>query len=449
MKKTSIYKIALLLIIVSVATVFAVSCSNPDAAEDLHGQGRIPLQSEEDIETDIETEDASGQDTSAETEEEADNQVISFIAAGDNIVHQSVINQAMEEALEQFGDGASEKFYFNGMYSGISDLIAAADIAFVNQEAPIAGALFGYSGHPNFNSPDEVGDTLLSLGFDVINIANNHMLDMDTVYRGTGYKNTISYWKSKDVLMIGGYENSEDYETARILEYNDTTIAFLSYTYDTNSLKLNAGSPECVVPYINDDDIVRHIANAKEEADLVFVSMHWGTENSFTVNSEQKRLAQLIADCGADVIIGHHPHVIQSIEWLEGAGGKSTLCIYSLGNLISTMLDSYNMLGGMVSFDIVKNQSEDGAEKTYSIENVCLEPIVCHYITDVNVLDNQDLPIRFGIELYRLSEYTDELCAVHGSQIYGSFDLSTLYGYATDNISAEFLPEYVLNFDNE
>ena len=98
----------------------------------------------------------------------------------------------MKEAVEQFGDGTSEKYYFKGMYSGISDMIGRADIAFVNQEAPIAGQKFGHSGHPNFNSPDEMGDTLISLGFDVINIANNHMLDMDTVYKGTGYKNSIS-----------------------------------------------------------------------------------------------------------------------------------------------------------------------------------------------------------------------------------------------------------------
>ncbi len=424
------------LLFLSVATSLVLSftaCNTPANPEEGDGKNHVsiakPLETEESAETAEST-------SSAETEETVDDNTITFIAAGDNIMHQAILDDAMVRATSAFGENSDVEYYFAEMYSGIADMIKNTDIAFVNHENPTAGEEFGYSGYPNFNSPEESCDTLLELGFDVINIANNHMLDMDTVYRGTGYKNTVDFWNQKDALMIGGYENSDDYEQVRILEVKGVKIAFLAYTYGTNTASVNSGSPDYVVPYTNDSDMVRHIENAKNQADLVFVSMHWGTENTFSVSSEQKRQAQLIADAGADVIIGHHPHVIQPIEWIDGEDGNRTLCIYSLGNFISTMLNSYNMLGGLVSFDI-KNDNGN-----FTIENVVMNPIVCHYYADPDKLDNQDLPTRYSISLYKLSDYTEELASSHGSQLYGQFTLNTLYDYFIDNIDAEFRPDY-------
>lgn len=368
---------------------------------------------------------------------------ISFLAAGDNIVHMSVYTDAMTRAqavaASSGGSASVGKYYFDEMYKNIAPLVKAADIAFVNQEGPIAGESFGISGHPNFNAPNEAGDALVNLGFDIVNIANNHMLDMDTIYRGTGLLNSINYWKTKDVMLIGGYLNKEDYETIRVYEQDGVKIAFLSYTYGVNSgLKLNSGSPELVIPYTNDEDIVRQIAAAKEQAELVFVSMHWGDENTFTPTAEQKRLAKLIADCGADVIIGHHSHTIQPIEWIEGSHGNKTLCIYSLGNFISTQLYSYNMVEALVTFDIIK----EGDAKAY-IANPIMHPVVCHYNADPNTLDEQELPYRSGVELYLMEDYTEDLAQAHGAQLYGAFTTETLRKYVTDNISPEFLPDYL------
>ncbi len=359
-------------------------------------------------------------------------QVLSFLAAGDNIIHASVFADAAERAK-----GTDAAYEFASMYQNIAPLIAEADIAFVNQEGPIAGSDFPAAGHPNFNAPEEAGQTLVALGFDVVNIANNHMLDMDTRYRGTGYRNSVAFWKKQDVLMIGGYENQTDFDTVRILEKNGISIAFLSYTYSTNGLTLNAGSPDMVVPLIRDADIKRHIAAAREQADLVFVSMHWGTEGSFTPSAEQKRLSQLIADCGADAIIGHHSHTLQPIEWLTGESGNRTLCIYSLGNLLSTMQNSYYMVGGLVGFDIVKDA--DGCR----IEAPYLTPIVCHYNADPSIKDSQGLPFRDGLNIYLLKDYTEALAKEHGSQLYGAFTLDTLRSYVTDTVDAEFIADFL------
>ena len=201
--------------------------------------------------------------------------------------------------------------------------------------------------------------------------------------------------------------------------------------------RVNSASP-CVVPLIDDSVIRERIARARGEADLVFVSMHWGDENTQTPNAEQKRLAKLIADCGADAVIGHHSHTVQPIEWVTGESGKKTLVIYSLGNFISTQLKAVNMVGNIVTFDIVKEENMPAY-----LTNIVSNPTVTHYVADETVHDSQDLPVRSGVEVYLMEDYTQALCSAHGAQLYGSFTLDTLKKYITDVIPDEFLPAYL------
>ena len=357
---------------------------------------------------------------------------IHFLAAGDNVIHEDVMLDAKNRA-----DAQHPGYNFYTMYSNISKAIKDADIAFVNQEGPVGVTPWPFAGYPNFNAPDQAGDTLVELGFDIVNIANNHMLDT----KEKGLLETIDYWKKKDVLLIGAYKDAEDYDNIRVYEYEGIKIAFLSYTYGTNNMKLDPGSKH-IIPLINETDIKRQIALAKGKADLVFVSLHWGNDYSetswtygytkFTPTTQQVQLAQLIADSGADVILGHHPHVIQRAEWISGASGKKTLCIYSLGNMISTMHANFNLVGGFFTFDIVESP-----EGELYIDSPLFTPFFTHYLT------NASTGRRSGIQLYYLKDYTNELVSVHGSQLRpgGQFDLAILRKYVTDNFSPEFLPD--------
>ena len=357
---------------------------------------------------------------------------LTFACAGDNIVHESLYVQAAAEAASA---GGAKAYYFDGMYDdAVRELISGADIAFVNQEGPIAG--LAPSGYPNFNAPKEAGDALVDLGFDVVNIANNHMLDME--YGTTGYKNSIDYWKSKDVLMVGGYEDQADYDTIRYIEREGVKIAVLSYTYGTNGNTVNASST-AVVPLIDDARITAQVTEAKKSADLVFVSMHWGDENVQQVSAEQRRLAKVIADAGADAVIGHHTHTVQPIEWTLGKDGNKTLVIYSLGNFISSQLYAKNLVGQIVTFDIVK---EKNGSKPY-IENVKTNPTVTHYLADTAVFDSLDLAKRYNVHVYMMKDYTAGQCALHGAHVWDQFDLSTMKGYITGTVSADFLPDYL------
>lgn len=341
---------------------------------------------------------------------------IKFLAAGDNIIHSNIYEDAYERARDD-----TPEYNFYDMYTDIADFVASADIAFVNQETPIAGKEFGYSGYPNFNSPNEAGDALVDLGFNIVNIANNHMLDKWEA----GLRKYIEYWENKDVLLLGAFHNAEDYDKIRIYEEQGVKIAFLSYTYGTNGMTLPAGS-ELIIPLPSDQVLTRQINLAKEIGDLVFVSIHWGEEDWFKPSDNQKHYANLMVDLGVDVVIGHHSHVVQPIEWAENTEGNKTLIIYSLGNLISTMLYSRNMVGGIVTFDIIK----EGNEKPY-IANPLYTPVMCHYSMT-----------RRGLQVYLLENYSEELALQHGAQKNGKFTLETLKSYVTSTITAEFLPDF-------
>ncbi len=354
---------------------------------------------------------------------------IRFAAAGDNIPHDSVV--ATGAALAQ----DAQKYDFSAVFSGIRDLISSADIAFINQESPVGGADLGISGYPNFNAPKEMVEALMDTGFDVFNIANNHMLDKGAA----GYINTIEYFNSLPVTMIGGY-TKKDYDTIRIVEQSGVKIAFLGYTTLVNYGHVNdlPASSEYLIPYADTKDITRQVGLAKQQADVVIVSFHWGTEDEFGVTSEQSKYASLCADLGVDVVLGHHPHVVGGVEYLTGESGNKTLVAYSLGNLCSTMLYGKNMVGEILTFDIVRD-----ADGVIHIENALVNPVISHYKTDTSKKDSQGLHVRYDVRLYLMEDYTEALAKEHGANNWGTFTFDTMKSYITDHTDAAFLPEFL------
>lgn len=352
---------------------------------------------------------------------------LSFVAFGDNLIHSSIIEDGERLATE---NNRSEKYYFDPMYENFKEIISGADIAFINQETPIAGPDFPAAGYPNFNTPTEMGDTLVRLGFDVINTATNHMLDC----RGKGLIHHADYWASKEddgVIQIGSYKNKDDYNNIRVIEKEGVRIAFLGYTYGTNGMTAGSGYEDIYVPLPTASEMKRQVTEARELADLVFVSMHWGWEDSFDPNADQRDWAQTLVDAGADVIIGTHPHVVQEVKWKENAEGHKTLIAYSLGNFISTMYYPWNMFGGYLSLDIVLD--ENGAR----VENPLFNPTMCHYSMT-----------RRSLKLYTLDNYSQELYDTHGTTLKSSaYSYDKIIAKIKSVISEEFLPDYYKEYD--
>lgn len=373
-----------------------------------------PSKAPSEIETDPEFETAS-----ADVREPYPEDVtLSFAACGDNICYTGTNRDAKSLSFE-----GGREYNYAPLYENVRSVIEGADLAFINQETPMAGEGFAYGSYPRFNTPRDLAYDMIDAGFDIVNLATNHMLDAGS----EGLKNTIEFWNTLPVTAIGGYLDEEDLGNIRVAEKNGVSIAFLSYTYSTNGLALKSGY-DIVIPYIDEDLIRTQVASAKEKADLVFVSMHWGNENNFTPSVTQKELAQMMADIGVDVIIGHHPHVLQPVEWISSSDGtRKTLCIYSLGNFVAEQAHDYQLVGGIMTFDIVRTKGE------YSIENPVLIPIVYYY--------NKSF---YKNTVYLMENFTDELARSIGLSYYGnSTTVERLRSYVTKTISEEFLPDFL------
>ena len=350
---------------------------------------------------------------------------LSFVAVGDNLIHQAIIDDAKRLADER---GLGEKYYFDSMYADFKEVFTTADISFVNQESMIAGDDSAYAGYPHFNTPPQMIDTLENLGIDVVNIATNHSLDL----YGKGMRACIDAFKSSSITAIGGYVGKEDQDNIRIIEKEGIKIAFLAYTDFTNEYKLGSGYENIIVAKTDHALMKKQVAEARKIADLVFVSMHWGVEGSFQLSSSQKDSAQVLVDAGADLIIGTHPHVIQEVKWKDRPDGKKTLIVYSLGNFISTMHPAYNMCGGLLSVDIVKN------ENGVYLENALITPTMTHYSLT-----------RDSLRMYYLEDYSQALYDKHGTSIRYESDgwsYDKMVKTYKNTISAEFLPEWVNNW---
>lgn len=355
-----------------------------------------------------------------ETEPEEDPVRLSFIGMGDNIIYGCTFRQSEKS------DGSYD---FLPKYKRVASMIANADIAFVNQETPMCGKKYGYSSYPQFNTPDQMGKDLVTLGFDVISFANNHMADM-------GYNSSkcvsdmIDFTDTLDAFVVGLYRNYDDFENIRIYEKDGVRIAFLAYTYGTNLYKKETQPSRiegAYLPVYDEETITRQVTAAKLISDVIIVSVHWGTEDTHKVNEEQEKYAQLMADLGVDVILGHHPHVIQSVEWIESENGYKTLCYYSLGNGLNAQDYLKNMVGITASFDIVKDM--DGAK----IENASCIPTF-------NIMT----PSYKNVSIIPLSELTDKICKNHHcNNTDQKVTVEKAYSIVKNNISAEFLPDYL------
>lgn len=313
--------------------------------------------------------------------------VVSFMGVGDNLIHETVYNDALQD------DGTYD---FSKMYTNFKKDAKESDIAFINQETVLGGESLGLSGYPTFNSPTEIAKNLEKAGFNLANLATNHCLD-----RGEqGIANELEAFSNTNIVTDGVYTSQEAFNAIPTFKKKGITFSFLAYTYGTNGI---APDYDYNVSYLDNDQIKSDVQKAKEISDVVIVSAHWGDENTFEPNDLQKHYAQLFADCGVDVVIGTHPHTIQPVKWIKGNSGNKMLCVYSLGNFIGGMLTTDNAIGGEIKFDFVKKNDK------ITIENVKWIPTVIHFE------GNQDniIEVRYNYKAYKLSQYSDKLAKKH------------------------------------
>lgn len=279
----------------------------------------------------------------------------SLFMVGDALIHYGVYNDAKQS------DGSYD---FKPMLEYIKPISSKYDLAYYNQETILGGASLGYSSYPRFNSPQEVGDAFVDAGFNMVSLATNHTMDKGE----QGVINSVNYWKAKkDKVVYSGQwvsQEEREKESAQIYEKNGIKYAFFSYTTWTNGLETPTGKEYLNNVYSN-EKAAADIAKVKDKADVIIVAMHWGTEYSLGVNTNQDEIAKYLSDLGVNIIIGAHPHVVEPVEYIND--GK-TFVIYSLGNFISDQGVTERLIGLAMELTIKKVVDVDD-KVTISIES--------------------------------------------------------------------------------
>lgn len=317
---------------------------------------------------------------------------VRFSATGDNLIHDGIFLQARSRA----SDGGYD---FLPAYEPMRDFYAQFDVNWLNQETLVNDA-FEPSGYPLFSTPGDIADALYDIGFRVFSLSNNHSYDKGA----EGIASSLEHWASmpEDVVSMGFYDLST-YDNYAFQTVNGITFGYLSYTQYTNGIPTPTASDYGVV-YLDDRaTIEKQIADVRPNCDVLVVSCHWGVEGSHTVDDFQKETAQWLADQGVDLIIGTHPHVTQTAQWLTGTGDNQTFVAYSLGNFLNAQSQPDMMVGAVLDVTFQKTTAADG-QVTVEIQDPKLHAVVTQYEAGYQ-----------NIRVYPYADYTDELGAAHGN----------------------------------
>ncbi len=232
---------------------------------------------------------------------------------------------------------AKHKKSYDILFEKIAADLAVADITFANLETPVdhTAAIAGY---PAFNARPELLTALKKAGVDVVSLANNHARDAGA----DGLLRTLQNIEAAGLVVVGAGRNRSESLAPVYLSSQGVMTAFLAYTYGTNRglPKKRKGAPAVnILRAGSREDLAAAIIQVKQartHADLVVVSLHWGDEYTIVPTPWQKQAAIELVEAGADIILGHHPHVLQPIESYTAKDGRQTVIAYSLGNFISS-----------------------------------------------------------------------------------------------------------------
>ncbi|CAL9284627.1 CapA family protein [Streptomyces sp. SudanB52_2052] len=253
-----------------------------------------------------------------------------LVASGDVLPHDTIIDRARFDAG---GTG----YDFRPMLAGIRSVVERADLALCHMET-VYGANGDYTGYPAFKSPPEEAPALATTGYDGCSTASNHTLDDGA----DGIRRTLDALDRAGVRHAGSARSEEEARTVTVLQAGQAKIAHLAYTYDTNGIPLPEGQPRAV----NLIDEGRILADARAArnagADVVVVSMHWGTEWQDAPDDRQLTLARNLTAARSegrpdiDLILGTHAHVPQAYEKVNG-----TWVIYGMGDQIAGLMTNH------------------------------------------------------------------------------------------------------------
>lgn len=291
----------------------------------------------------------------------------------------------MHDPLVQSGAQEDGSYNYDFLYEHIKPYIDAAEIRILNQETVMGLPENGFSMTnggmgPIMNSPTELADSEMRYGFNMILNAHNHVFDQG--YDGLGHE--MDYWKANypTVPILGVNnpnalegDNSQNYvDNIYVYDKQGFKVAFLNHTYDTNEHP-NLDTDGRICSYMTEEKVREDVQKAKDMGvDLIVACPHWGEQYTTITSEEENTFSTLYTNLGVDLILGCHPHILQRVEMLRNAEGHKTLCFFSMGNYVASLMSAECLIGGIGRVTLVKET--DG---TAHVQAASLVPtVICN-----------------------------------------------------------------------
>jgi poly-gamma-glutamate synthesis protein (capsule biosynthesis protein) len=263
---------------------------------------------------------------------------IRILCTGDIMTHLPVLNASRVKTVK--------KYNFLPSFELIAPYLHSADLTIGNLETVLAGDKYGISGYPTFNAPQVLANDLKESGFDLLTTCNNHSFDKGL----KGLKNTLHHIDSLGFLYTGTFADSTPVKRHIMTEIKGCKVGVLAYAYGINGTLTRRLSR-----YINTIDTVKilnEIDTLKAyDADIIIAVMHFGNEYQMLPSEEQKFLVHFLWRSGVQIVIGHHPHVLQPAVF-DTANNR--FAVFSLGNFYSAQKGKNRDMGGIADIIITK-----------------------------------------------------------------------------------------------
>lgn len=262
---------------------------------------------------------------------------VSFVAFGDNLIHEPIYRYGLTTGS------------FDFLFENFRDILAQTDICMINQETPLTDDPHMYGDYPRFGTPIQVGEAISDAGFDLVTCATNHALDRGAA----GIQTTKDFFDRHNIVCLGIQTKEEKEEKPyEVITKNGIRFAMFNYTYGTNGMKIPEENPHMIHLLKDEENIRKDLTSARQDADIILVFAHWGTEYEEKPDAFQEKWTQIFLESKVDVVIGTHPHMLQPYTILQGNDDHQMLVYYSLGNFISAQDEKSCVKGGMAEFTI-------------------------------------------------------------------------------------------------
>jgi poly-gamma-glutamate synthesis protein (capsule biosynthesis protein) len=253
----------------------------------------------------------------------ADPKTFTVVAAGDELIHQPLTQQATADAKAEGKTG----YDFRPILAGVKNVVSRADLAICHQETPLGPAGGPFSYYPAFSVPPQLLDAVKDTGYDTCSTASNHSMDEGAA----GIQRSLDAFDAIGLKHTGTARSAQEAAGVDMLDVHGVKVAQLSFAYGLNGQTRPAAKP-WLVNIIDPTAILAAARRARQAgAQVVILSLHWGIEYHHEATADQQKLAkQLMASPDIDLIIGCHAHVVQPFEKVDGKW-----VVYGMGNQIA------------------------------------------------------------------------------------------------------------------